>query len=139
MERAHRVYNLELRLEETLDPQHSDEVQVVQVDDHPSLQTTKGYPSDLCQFDDKRATKRPNETGWTEIFMDAWDDGYSEVHKPDLIAGRLPVPPIQPRVVLYPQGDRDPLEYLLMGQLLVGGVEWKVLLVLGSDHIDMMW
>ena len=55
-DRVHRVYNLEMRLEETLDPQRSDEIQVVQIDEHPSLKTTKGYLSDLCQFDEKRPT-----------------------------------------------------------------------------------
>ena len=139
MDRVHRVYNLELRLEETLDPQRSDEVQVVQVDDHPSLRTTKGYLSDLCQFDEKRPTRRPNETGWTEIFMDNWDEGYSEVHNSDLYAGRLPVQPSQPRIVLYRVENTAPPEYLLMGQLREGGIAWKVLLVLGSEHIDMMW
>lgn len=139
MERVHRVYNLELRLEETLDPQRSDEVQVVQIDDHPSLQTTKGYLSDLCQFEDKRVTRRPSETGWTEIFMDQWDEGYIEVHKSDLNAGRLPVLPTMPRAVLYQVENTDPPEYLLMGQLRMGGPTGKVLLVLGSEHIERMW
>ena len=67
MERVKRVYNLELRLEETLDPSRSDAIRVVQINDHPSLQMIKGYSSDLCQFDEKRVTKRPKETGWTEI------------------------------------------------------------------------
>ncbi len=119
-------------MEETLDPRRSNEVQVVQVDDHPSLQTTKGYPSDLCQFDEKRTTRKPNKTSWSKIFMANWDEGYSEVYKPDITAGRLPVPPDQPQVVLYPVADTDPPEYLLMGQLIEGGIAWKVLLLLGS-------
>ena len=139
MDRVERVYNLELRLEETLDPQHADKVQVVQVNDHSTLQTTKGYLSDLCQFDDKRATKKANETGWIEIFMDRWDEGFVEVHNSDLEAGTLPVPPAEPRIVLYDVQGTDPPEYLLMGQLIEGSVAWKVLLVLGSEHIDRMW
>lgn len=139
MERVGRVYNLELRLEETLVPQHSDEVQIVQIEDHPSLQTTKGYLSDLCQFDDKRVKRRPNETGWTEIFMDSWDDGYMKVHKADLNSGDLPNLPTTPRVVLYQVQDTEPPEYLLMGQLRNESTVWKVLLILGNDHIDIMW
>ena len=77
-DRIERYYNLALRLEETLDPQSSEVVQVVQINDHPSLEMIKGYPSDLCQFDWKRETKRPEETGWIEIFLDNWDDGYVE-------------------------------------------------------------
>ena len=109
----------------------------MQVDDHPSLQTTKGYLSDLCQFDEKRPAK--NETGWIDIFARTWDDWFTEVQKSDLNTGRLPVPPGQPRVVLYPVENTDSPEYLLMGQLREGGIDWKVLLVLGSEHIDMMW
>jgi hypothetical protein len=138
-DRVHRVYNLELRLEETLDPQLSNEIQVVQIDEHPSLKTTKGYLSDLCQFDEKRPTKRPNEKGWIEIMLANWDEGYSEVHKADLNRGWLPEPPKQPRVVIYKVQDTDPPEYLLMGRLEEGGTAWKVLLVLGSEHIEMMW
>ena len=139
MKRVERDYNLELRLEETLDPQLFDTIQVVQIDNHQSLQMTKGYLSDLCQFDDKRAEKKPNETGWTEIFMDRWDEGFIEVHRSDLEAGRLPVPPTTPRVVLYPVYNTNPPEYLLMGQLRKEGTKWVVLLVLGSDHIKAMW
>ena len=139
MERVHRVYNLELRLEGMLDPLRPDALQVVKIDDHPSLRMTKGYLSDLCQFDEKRATKRPNETGWTEIFMNGWDEGFVEVHHSDLQAGRLPIPPAEPRVVLHRVVDRDPPEYLLMGRLLEGRPERSVLLVLGSDHIEAMW
>ena len=139
MEGVVRYYNLALRLEETLDPQPSDEIPVVQINDHPSLQMIKGYPSDLCQFDEKRATKRPEETGWTEIFLDNWDDGYVKVYQSDLEAGNLPIPPAEPRVVLYRVYDSDPPAYLLMGQLREEGPEWSVLLILGSEHIDAMW
>lgn len=138
MKRVDRVYNLELRLEETLDPPRSDAIQVVQIADHSSLQTTKGYLSDLCQFDDKRVTKRPNETGWTEIFMDRWDEGFVKINGSDLAAGRLPVPPAEPRVVLYQVHDSDPPEYLLIGRLREEGPEHKVLLVLGSEHIEAL-
>jgi hypothetical protein len=139
MKRVERVYNLELRLEETLDPLRSDAIQVVLIDDHPSLQMTRGYLSDLCQFDEKRATRRPNETGWTEILMNNWDEGYLQVHRSDLEAGRLPIPPAKPRVVLYRVQDSDPPEYLLMGRLRKEGQEQKVLLVLESGHIEAMW
>ncbi len=139
MKRVERVYNLELRLEETLDPLRSDAIQVVPIDDHPSLQTTKGYLSDLCQFDEKRATRRPNETGWTDILLASWDEGYVEVHRSDLEAGRLPIPPAKPRVVLYRVHDSDPPEYLLMGRFQKEGQERKVLLVLESGHIEAMW
>ena len=139
MERVARVYNLELRLEQTLDPARSDAVQVVQIDDHPSLISTKGYLSDLCQFDEKRATRRPDETGWTSIFMSNWKDGFTKVYHSDIDTGRLPTPPTEPRVVLYQVYDTDPPEYLLMGQFREGEPEWKVLLVLGSDHIEAMW
>jgi len=63
MERVDRVYNLELRLKETLDPPRSDAIQVVQIDDHPLLQLTRGYLSDVCQFDENRVTKRSKEPG----------------------------------------------------------------------------
>ena len=139
MKRVERVYNLELRLEETLDPLRSDAIQVVLIDDHPSLQMTKGYLSDLCQFDEKRATKRPNETGWTDILLANWDEGYVEIHHSDLEAGRLPTPPAKPRIVLYRVHDSDPPEYLLMGRLQKEGPEQKVLLVLESGHIEAMW
>jgi hypothetical protein len=139
MEGVVRYYNLALRLDETLDPQASDEIQVVQINDHPSLEMIKGYPSDLCQFDEKRATKRPEETGWTEIFMDNWDAGYVKVYQSDLEAGNLPVPPAEPRIVLYQVYDSDPPAYLLMGRLREEGPEQTVLLVLGSEHIEAMW
>jgi len=139
MKRVERVYNLELRLEETLDPLRSDALQVVLIDDHPSLQMTKGYLSDLCQFDEKRATRRPNETGWTDILLANWDEGYVEVHRSDLEAERLPTPPAKPRLVLYRVHDSDPPEYLLMGRLRKEGQERKVLLVLESGHIEAMW
>jgi hypothetical protein len=139
MERVERVYNMELRLEETLDPLRSDTIQVVQVDNHPSLQLTKGYLSDLCQFDDKRAKKKPNETGWKEIFMDRWDEGFKEIDHSDLENGLLPVQPTTPRVVLYQVNNTDPPEYLLLGQLRKKGLMWKVLLVLESSHIEAMW
>lgn len=137
--RVERVYNLELRLEETLDPLQSDTIQIVQIDSHPSLQLTKGYSSDLCQFEKKREKKRPNETGWIEIFMDRWDEGFVEIFHSDLEAGHLPFPPKKPRAVFYQVFDTDPPEYLLMGQFRKGGPEWKVLLILGSDHIKAMW
>ena len=87
MEGVVRYCNLALRLEETLDPPRSDAIQVVQINEHPSQQMTKGYPSDLCQFDEKRATKRPQETGWTEIFMNNWDEGFVKIYPSDLEAG----------------------------------------------------
>jgi hypothetical protein len=139
MERVDRVYNLELRLEEPLDPQRSNGIQTVQIDDHPSLQMTKGYLSDLCQFDEKRATRRPNETGWTDILLASWDEGFVKVYPADIEAGRLPIPPAEPRVVLYRVYDSDPPAYLLMGQLLENGPEQVVLLILGSEHIEAMW
>ncbi len=139
MKQVKRVYNLELRLEETLDPLRSDAIQVVLIDEHPSLQMTRGYLSDLCQFDEKRATRRPNETGWTEILLASWDEGYVELHPSDLEAGRIPIPPAKPRLVLYEVHDSDPPQYLLMGRLLKEGQEWKVLLVLESGHIEALW
>jgi hypothetical protein len=139
MERVERVYNLELRLEETLDPPRSEAIQVVQINDHPSLQMIKGYPADLCQFDEKRATKKPEETGWTEIFMNNWDEGFVKIYPSDLEAGRLPIPPAEPRIVLYEVYDSDPPEYLLMGRLRKGGQARRVRLVLGSEHIEAMW
>jgi hypothetical protein len=139
MERVERVYNLELRLEETLDPSRSDAFQVVQINDHPSLVMTKGYSKDLCQFDEKRATRRPEETGWTEIFLSSWEEGFVELHHSDLEAGRLPTAPAEPRVVLYEVYDSDPPEYLLMGRLREEGPEQRVLLILGSEHIEAMW
>ena len=139
MEGVIRYYNLALRLDETLDPQASDEIQVVQINDHPSLEMIKGYPADLCQFDRKRATMRPEETGWTEIFLDSWDDGYVKVTQSDLDAGNLPHPPAEPRMVIYQVYDSDPPAYLLMGRLHEGGPEQTVLLILGSEHIEAMW
>jgi hypothetical protein len=139
MERVERVYNLELRLEGTLEPPRSDAIQVVQIDDHPSLIKTKGYLSDLCQFDEKRATRRPDETGWTDILLASWDEGFVKVYHSDLEAGRLPTPPTEPRVVLYEVLDSDPPEYLLMGRLRESGPERRVLLILGSEHIEAMW
>jgi hypothetical protein len=139
MEGVHRNYNLALRLEETLDPHPSDEIQVVQINDHPSLEMIKGYPSDLCQFDEKRATKRPEETGWIEIFLDNWDDGYVKLYQSDLEAGNLPILPAEPRVVIHRVHGSDPPAYLLMGRLREGGPERTVLLILGSEHIEAMW
>ena len=134
-----RYYNLALRLEGTLEPPRSDAIQLVQINEHPSLEMIKGYPADLCQFDRKRATKRPEETGWIEIFMDNWDEGFVKVYHSDIEAGRLPTPPPEPRVVLYEVLDSDPPEYLLMGRLREGGPQQRVLLVLGSEHIEAMW
>ncbi len=139
MERVERVYNLELRLEETLDSSLADTIQIVQIDSHPSLKTTKGYLSDLCQFNDKRLDKKPKETGWIEIFMDRGDEGFVEVLYSDLDAGQIPIRPIEPRVVIFRVLNTDPQKYLLMGQLREGGSEWIVLLILGSDHIDAIW
>jgi hypothetical protein len=139
MEQVDRVYNLELRLEETLKPPRTDAIQVVQIDDHSSLRMTKGYLADLCQFDEKRGTERPEETGWIEIFSDRWDEGFVEISHSDLEAGRLPIPPAEPRVVLFRVYDSNPPEYLLMGRLREEGPEQKVLLVLGSEHIEAMW
>jgi hypothetical protein len=139
MEGVVRYYNLELRLEETLDPPRSDAIQAVQINDHPSLIMTKGYPSDLCQFDEKRATKRPEETGWTEIFLDSWDEGFVKIYRSDLEAGRLPALPPEPRVVIFRVYDSDPPEYLLMGRLRKEGPEQRVLLILGAEHIEAMW
>jgi hypothetical protein len=139
MDRIVRYYNLALRLEETLDPRPSNEIQVVHINEHPSLEMIKGYPSDLCQFDKKRATKRPAEAGWIEIFMDNWDEGYVKVYPADLAAGNLPALPAEPRVVIFQVHDSDPPSYLLMGRLREGGPERRVLLVLGSEHIEAMW
>jgi hypothetical protein len=139
MEGVVRYYNLALRLEDTLDPQASGEIQVVQVNEHPSLEMIKGYMSDLCQFDEKRLTKRPEETGWIEIYLDNWNDGYVKLYQSDLEAGNLPVPPEEPRIVIYEVLDSDPPSYLLMGQLREGDPEQTVLLVLGSEHIEAMW
>jgi hypothetical protein len=138
-DRVVRYYNLALRPEETLDPRLSDEIQVVQMNEHPSLEMIKGYLSDLCQFDEKRATKRPEETGWIEIFLDNWDDGYVKFYQSDLEAGNLPMPAAEPRVVIYEVLDSDPPAYLLMGRLREGGPEQMVLLILGSEHIEAMW
>lgn len=134
-----RYYNLALRLEETLDPRLSNELRVVQINEHPSLEMIKGYPSDLCQFDEKRATKRPEETGWTEIFLDSWDDGYVKLYLSDMDAGNLPIPPAEPRVVIHRVLDSDPPAYLLMGRLREEGPDQKVLLILGPEHIEAMW
>ena len=139
MERVERVYNLELRLEETLDPLRSDAIQVVQIDDHSSLQTTKGYLKDLCQFDEKREIYRPDETGWTEIFMASWDEGFVKISPSDLESGFLPTPPAEPRLVLYQVHESDLPEYLLMGRFQEDGPEWTVLLILGPEHIEAIW
>ena len=138
-DRVKRYYNLALRLEPTLDPLPSDVVQVVQINEHPSLEMIKGYLSDLCQFDEKRATMRPEETGWIEIFLDNWDDGYVKFYQSDLEAGNLPIPPAEPRVVIHRILESDPPAYLLMGRLREGGPEQRVLLILGSEHIEAMW
>jgi hypothetical protein len=138
-DRAVRYYSLALRLGETLDPQSSDEIQVVRISEHPSLEMIKGYLSDLCQFDEKRATKRPEETGWTEIFLDNWDDGYVKLYQSDLEAGNLPLPPAAPRVVIHRVLESDPPVYLLMGRLREEGPEQTVLLILGPEHIEAMW
>jgi hypothetical protein len=138
-ERVVRYYNLALRLGETLEYEPSDEIRVVQINDHPSLEMIKGYSSDLCQFDEKRVTKRPEEAGWTEIYMYSWDEGFVEIYPSDLEAGRLPIPPSEPRVVLYEVYDSDPPAYLLMGRLQEDWPDQTVLLVLGSEHIEAMW
>ena len=114
MEGVVRYYNLALRLEETLDPPNPDAIQVVYVNQDPSLEMIKGYPSDLCQFDRKRATLRPGETGWTKV-------------------------PAEPRVVIYEVTDSYPPQYLLMGRLRDDGPERRVLLILGPEHIEAMW
>ena len=137
--RVSRVYNVELRLEETLDPQQSEALQVVEISKDPTLRLTKGYLSDLCQFDEKRPTKRPDEAGWTDVFLASWDEGFAKINHADIEAGRLPTPPAEPRVVIYNVEDSDPPEYLLMGQLREGGPKWKVLLILGSEVIEAMW
>jgi len=139
MDQVVRYYNLALRLEAQRDPLSADAVQVVQVDEHPSLEMIKGYPSDLCQFDEKRATKRPEETGWIEIFMNNWDEGFVKLSPADVKAGRLPTPPAEPRIVLYQVYDSEPPQYLLMGRLRAEGPAQTVLLVLGSKHIEEMW
>ena len=139
MEGVIRYYNLALRLEETLAYEPTDEIRAIQINDHPSLEMIKGYPADLCQFDRKRATKRPEETGWIEIFMDNWDDGYVKVYQSDLEAGTIPIPPAEPRVVIYEVYDSNPPAYLLMGQLQEGGPDQTVLLILGPEHIEAMW
>jgi hypothetical protein len=139
MERVERVYNLELRLEGTLEPPRSDAIQVIQIDHHPSLVRVKGYLSDLCQFDEKRSTSKPDETGWIEIFMDNWDAGYVKLYQSDVEAGNLPIPPAEPRVVIHRVLESDPPQYLLMGRLRDGGTEQRVLLILGSEHIEAMW
>jgi hypothetical protein len=139
MEHVVRYYNLELRLEPSLEPPRLDAIQVVYINDDPSLHMVKGYLSDLCQFDAKRAKRKPDERGWTEIFLDRWDDGYAEVRHADLQAGRLPTPPGEPRVVLYEVYESDVPEYLLMGRLRKDGPEVRVLLVLGPEHIKAMW
>jgi hypothetical protein len=139
MERVERVYNLTLRLEETLEPPESDEIQVVYINDDPSLEMIKGYLSDLCQFDKKRATKRPEESGWTKVMLDNWDEGYAVIDPADLEAGELPTPPAEPRVVMYEVVDADPPQYVLMGRLREDSPERRVLLILGPEHIEAMW
>ncbi len=71
--------------------------------------------------------------------MDSWDEGFVKIYHSDLEAGRLPIPPAEPSVVLYRVHDSDPPEYLLMGRLREEGPEQRVLLVLGSEHIEAMW
>jgi hypothetical protein len=99
----------------------------------------KGYLSDLCQFDEKRATFKPDETGWTEICLKSWDEGFVEITPSDLEGGQLPTPPVEPRVVLYEVYDSDPPAYLLIGRLREEGLEQKVLLILVPEHIKAMW
>jgi hypothetical protein len=139
MEGVIRYYNLALRLEETLAPPTSDELQIVYVNQDPSLEMIKGYPSDLCQFDRKRATLRPGETGWTKVLLDSWDEGYAQIDPLDLEAGRLPTPPAAPRLVIYEVKDSHPPQYLLMGRLRDDGPQRRVLLILGPEHIEAMW
>ena len=71
--------------------------------------------------------------------MDSWDEGFKKVQHFDLEAGRLPIPPVKPRIVLYPVQDTDPPEDLLFGHLRKGGPEWVVLLILSPGHIKAMW
>lgn len=71
--------------------------------------------------------------------MDNGDDGFVRIYPSNLKAGPLPVPPAKPRVVLYRVYDSDPPKYLLMGRLREGGPEQRVILVLGSEHIEAMW
>jgi len=139
IERVERVYNLELRLEDTLLPLRSDAIQTIRIDEHPSLQMTKGYLSDLCQFDKKRAAKKPNEKNWIEIFMAPGDKGYSKVHHSDIRSKRFPDSPVKHRLAIYRVDDSDPPEYLLMGRLRKGGAVQRALMVLGSRHIEAMW
>jgi hypothetical protein len=63
------------------------------INEHPSAQMIKGNPSDLCRFDEKRASKKPEEPGWTEIFMDGWDEGLVKAYPSDFEMGYLPLPP----------------------------------------------
>lgn len=139
IERVDRVYNLELRLEDTLLPPRSDAIQTIKIDEHPSLQMTKGYLSDLCQFDKKRAKKKPQEKNWLEIFMSPGDKGYIKVYRSDVRAGRLPNLPMKHRAAIYQVRDSNPPEYIFMGRLRKDGPEQRVLLVLGSKHIEAMW
>jgi len=70
--------------------------------------------------------------------MNRWDEVFSKVHKSGLAAGNPPVPPtIPPGCPLPGRGHKSP-EYLLVGQRIVGGVRWKMLLVLISRYINMM-
>ena len=139
MEGVIRYYNLELRLEGTIDPESPDVVPAVQINEHPSLRMIKGYPSDLCQFDEKRAILHPEETGWTEIFLKSWDEGFIKITPSDLDEGRLPVPPAELRIVLYEVVDTDPPEYLLIGRFQEQGLAQNLLLILGPEHIKDMW
>lgn len=139
VKRVNRVYNLELRLEDTLAPLRSDAIQTVKIDEHTSLQMTKGYSSDLCQFDKKRSEKMPNETGWTDIFMVPGRKGYVKIYRSDVKAGSLPIPPENVRIVLYPVRESEPPEYLLMGRLRKDGPMQRVLLILGNEHIKALW
>lgn len=139
VKRVDRVYNLELRLEGTLAPLRSDAIQTIIVDEHPSLQMSKGYLSDLCQFDKKRSTRKPDETGWVEIFMNPGEQGWQKLYYSDVIEGNLPAKPSKNRIALYEVRDTSPPKYLLMGRLQKDGQDQRVLLVLGGEHIEKLW
>ena len=87
----------------------------------------------------KEVQTAPEKIIVIDIELESWDEGYIKVYAADLEAGRLPIPPAEPRVVVYAVLDSDPPAYLLMGRLREGGPEQTVLLILGSKHIEAMW